>query len=197
MLDPKRLLAHLFHDDAPARKGRFRARADARRALGDDPYAAVRAIAAAAAESLGPIRPELAAAQPSGAASGSGAGADPERARALLFLRAMIAAAQADGAVDADERARILARLRAAGADAGLQRLVEAELSRPVDLYAITSEVRDAATAAEVYVASLAAIRVDTEAERRYLDRLAVRLGLDHATVARLEERLAAPAAGA
>ena len=41
------------------------------------------------------------------------------------------------------------------------QRFVEEELARPVDLYAITSEVRDATTAAEVYAASLAAILVE------------------------------------
>jgi uncharacterized membrane protein YebE (DUF533 family) len=109
----------------------------------------------------------------------------------MLLVRAMIAAAKADGEVDAEERARIVARLRTVGADDDARRFVDEELAKPVDLYAITAEVRDAATAAEVYAASLAAIQVDTEAERQYLDNLALRLGLDRGTVDGLHRRLA------
>jgi len=64
---------------------------------------------------------------------------------------------------------------------------------KTLDLYAITAEVRDAATAAEVYAASLAAIQVDTEAERKYLDNLALRLGLDRAAVDGIHKRLTLP----
>ena len=85
----------------------------------------------------------------------------------------------------------IQSRLRTVGADDDARRFVDEELAKPVDLYAITAEVRDAATAAEVYAASLAAIQVDTEAERQYLDNLALRLGLDRGTVDGLHRRLA------
>jgi len=189
-LDPSKLLPEMFDVGDPAqKKGRFRTRADIQKHLGDDPFASLRAIATAAAESLlGPNRPEVStSADPFATAS------SPEQARAILLLRAMIAAAKADGDVDPEERARIAARLRAAGADASMQRFVEEELTRSVNLYAITSEVRDAATAAEVYAASLAAIRVDTEAERRYLDNLALRLGLDRVTVDEINRRLMSP----
>jgi uncharacterized membrane protein YebE (DUF533 family) len=186
MFDIGKLLPEMFGAEGSARKKeRFRTRADIQKHLGDDPFASLRAIATAAAESLGPIRQKL-----STSTVAPWAAASPEQARAILLLRAMIAAAKADGEVDPEERARIVARLRAAGAEADVQRFVEEELARPVDLYAITSEVRDAATAAEVYAASLAAIRVDTEAERRYLDNLALRLGLDRVAVDEINRRL-------
>jgi uncharacterized membrane protein YebE (DUF533 family) len=192
MFNLKKLLPEMFGAEGSApKKERFRTRADIQKHLGDDPFTSLRAIATAAAESLGPIRQQL-----STSTVASWAAASPEQARAILLLRAMIAAAKADGEVDPEERARIVARLRAAGAEADVQRFVEEELARPVDLYAITSEVRDAATAAEVYAASLAAIRVDTEAERRYLDNLALRLGLDRVAVDEINRRLGSSPVG-
>ena len=201
MFDARKLLPEMFDVRDPAqsdagdpaqKKGRFRTRADIQKHLGDDPFASLRAIATAAAESLlGPSKLEM-----STSTVASGAASSPEQARAILLLRAMIAAAKADGEVDPEERANIVARLRTAGADADMQRFVEEELARPVNLYAITSEVRDAATAAEVYAASRVAIHVNTEAERRYLDNLALRLGLDRVTVDEINRRLASPPTG-
>lgn len=115
----------------------------------------------------------------------------PEQERAVLMIRAMIAAAKADGEIDADERAAILARLDEEGSGAEAHAFIEAEMARPLDLYEITSNVRDAAMAADVYAASLLAITVDTDAERRYLDRLAARLGLDDGAAEAIEARLA------
>jgi uncharacterized membrane protein YebE (DUF533 family) len=175
MFDAKKLLRQMFEAGDPARDGaKFRTRADIQRHLGDDPFASLRAIARSIAESLGLTT-------------------DEEQARAMLLVRAMIVAAKADGEVDAEERARIVARLKTIGADDDARRFVDEELAKPVDLYAITAEVRDAATALEVYAASLAAIQVDTEAERQYLDNLALRLGLDRDTVDNLHRRLASP----
>ena len=111
----------------------------------------------------------------------------------MLLVRAMIAAAKADGNVDSEERARIVARLKTVGAEDNALRFVDEELAKPVDLYAITAEVRDVATAAEVYAASLAAIQMDTEAERKYLDNLALRLGLDRDAVDGVHRKLALP----
>jgi uncharacterized membrane protein YebE (DUF533 family) len=189
MFDAKKLLAQLLHvGSTPQEKGKFRTRPEVQEHLGADPYASVRALAKVAAGMLGPI--------PQGKPTSTLASwevSSPEQARAILLLRAMIAAAKADGEVDPEERARIIERLRAAGAEANAQRFVEEELAKPVDLYAITSEVRDATTAAEVYVASLAAIHVDTEAERRYLGSLALRLGLDQATVDEITRKFASP----
>lgn len=187
MFDAKKLLTQLFSTQSSAEgKSKLCARPEVRQHLGADPYASVRALATVAAETLGPIPPGRATSTVTYWETAS-----PEQAHAILLLRAMIAAAKADGEVDPDERKRIVEGLRAAGAEDEAQRFVEEELAKPVDLYAITSEVRDVATAREVYLASLAAIRVDTEAERRYLDSLALRLGLDRAAVDELEGKLA------
>ena len=105
----------------------------------------------------------------------------------------MIAAAKADGAIDDEERAAILGRIDEQELGQEAHDFVEAEMNKPLDLYEITSAVRDEATAAEVYAASLLAITVDTDDERRYLNRLAARLGLDEGTVAAIEARLTEP----
>lgn len=190
MFDAKKLLSQLLDtaDTTPTKKSRLSPRPEAKQRLGSDPYASLRAIAHVWAESLGPL-PE----QRTGSDAAAWAAESPEQTRAILMLRAMIAAAKADGEVDPEERAQLMDRLKAAGADDEARRFIEEELAKPVDLYAITSEVRDVRTAAEVYAASLAAIRVDTEAERRYLDTLALRLGLDQATVAEITRKFASP----
>jgi len=191
MFDAKKLLAQMFNvGSASQTTGRFRAGGDVQKHLGDDPYASVRELGRVAAGMLGPIPQGLPTSTIEAWQTSS-----PEQARAILLLRAMIAAAKADGEVDAEERTRIVERLRAAGAEENALRFVEEELAKPVDLYAITSEVRDAEAAAEVYLASCAAIRVDTEAERAYLERLALRLGLERATVDELNKKLDAPSA--
>lgn len=105
---------------------------------------------------------------------------DPGRAarQALLLIRAMIAAAKADGAIDDEERRRIVGKLREAGADATACAFVEAEMARPSSIDALIADIPDQMTAAQVYMASLFAIDVDTQAEKAYLATLAKRLGL-------------------
>lgn len=107
-------------------------------------------------------------------------GADEETAarKALLLIRGMIAAAKADGAIDAEERARIIGKLREAGADAEALAYVEQDMAGPLDVEAIVAEVKDEQTAAELFLASMFAINVDTPAEKAYLTQLADRLGL-------------------
>jgi len=113
--------------------------------------------------------------------------------RALLSLKAMIAAAKADGAIDQRERERILDKLRDAGADDETRDFIAKEAATPLDLDALTAEVADPQTAAQVYAASLLAIKVDTPAERTYLRDLAQKLGLDDQVVANLHNVLGAP----
>ena len=119
------------------------------------------------------------------------AGADD---RALLLLRAMIAAANADGAIDADERQRIMQGHD--GADAPEAALIAAELDKPLDVDGLSAEVTTPGAAADVYAASLMAIDVDTLKERDYLSRLATGLSLDAETVADLHDRCGAPPLG-
>jgi len=107
---------------------------------------------------------------------------------AVLLIRAMIAAANADGVIDADERRRILERLEVVGLDKEEKAFIAQELLCPADLEGIVSAVKSPEMAGHVYAVSLAAVRVDTEAERSYMDRLAQRLGMTEAAVAKVRE---------
>lgn len=109
--------------------------------------------------------------------------AQPEAAlgdeKALLLIRAMVAAAAADSHISADERERILSRIDEAGASPEDRRLLENELAAPWPIDALVQQVRDQETAEQVYLASAMAIEPDTPAERTYLQDLAARLSLD------------------
>lgn len=99
---------------------------------------------------------------------------------ALLAIRSMIAAAAADGLIDGNEREAILGRASAAGLDADDHEALRAELAQPLSLPELIAQT-PTEFAAEVYVAALITISVDTEAERRWLDRLAQGLNLSNA----------------
>ncbi|MHA6347013.1 DUF533 domain-containing protein [Roseivivax sp. CAU 1761] len=100
---------------------------------------------------------------------------------AALMLRAMIQAAKCDGEIDAAEKAKILDFV-GEDADPEDRAFVERELAAPVDPEALARDV-PAAQRMPVYSAALMAIRVDTDAEAQYLDRLAKALELDEPTV--------------
>jgi len=97
---------------------------------------------------------------------------------AVLLIRAMIAAANADGVIDAEERQRILERFRGADLSPEEQNFLAGELLSPATIDSLLADVRSAETARQLYAVSLLAISVDTEAERLYLRTLADRLGL-------------------
>jgi uncharacterized membrane protein YebE (DUF533 family) len=64
------------------------------------------------------------------------------------------------------------------GLDPQNQSLLVAEMGRPVDIDAIVNCATSPEVAAEIYVASLLAIDVDTTAEQSYLAMLAARLNI-------------------
>jgi uncharacterized membrane protein YebE (DUF533 family) len=97
-------------------------------------------------------------------------------AHAMLLIRAMIAAANADGEIAPDERQRITSKLDQAGAGAEERAVLERELQSPRSVDQIVREVRDQETAEQVYLASRIAMEPDTAAEKAYLDFLASRL---------------------
>ncbi|MDQ2101121.1 tellurite resistance TerB family protein [Azospirillum isscasi] len=99
-----------------------------------------------------------------------------EDQHALLLIRAMIAAANADGEISAAERQRVLSALDEAGGGPEERRIVERELSQPQSLDALVRSVTDPDMAEQVYLASLMAVDRDHEAERAYLAYLATRL---------------------
>lgn len=98
--------------------------------------------------------------------------------RALLLIRAMIAAANADGRISPEERRRIIAKLDEAGADAEDHRLIEQELLDPKPLESLLGQVEDHETAQQFYAASRAAMDGRTATQTSYLDYLRNRLNL-------------------
>lgn len=123
---------------------------------------------------------------PPGAAPAGG----DRQAEALLLVRAMIAAANADYDLDDQERARIEKALDEAGLDAEERTFLVAEMEAPWDIARLCSEVTSPELARSVYLASLMAIEVDSRAEENYLARLAEKLGLGEEEVAELRESL-------
>jgi len=101
-----------------------------------------------------------------------------EDRKALLLIRAMIAAANADGVITPDERRIILSKMDDAGAGPDEHRILEQELANPQSMDALLREVQDEETAEQVYMASTIAIQPDTPAEQSYLQYLAARLNL-------------------
>lgn len=125
-----------------------------------------------------------------GAMTGAEQVTEATEQNARLMIRAMIQAAKADGEIDAEERKKILDHLT----DASDEEIafVEAELSAPLDPAALAAST-DAAMREQIYSTSLMAIRVDTQAERTYLDQLAAALGLDEPTRERLHASMGKP----
>ncbi|MBC2710159.1 MAG: tellurite resistance TerB family protein [Desulfosarcina sp.] len=109
---------------------------------------------------------------------------------AVLLIRAMIAAANADGVIDQEERKNILERLQAVDLSPDEHAFIVQELLSPADLETIVGGVTSQELARQVYTVSLMAIEVDTEKERQYMDTLASRLGLDEAAVARIQRSM-------
>lgn len=106
---------------------------------------------------------------------------------ARLMIRAMIQAAKADGEIDAEERQKILDHLEGAGPDEIAY--VREQLNAPLDLQGLVAETGENAKA-QVYAMSAMAIRVDSDAERAYLDSLARGLGLSDAAQARIHQAM-------
>lgn len=111
-----------------------------------------------------------------------------------LALRAMIGAAQVDGHISGAEMEKILGGMNDDEVTEDERRAVREEMSRPVDVDSIGREVSRPEVAAEIYLAALMAVDIDTEAERNYFRRLAGALKLAPGLVDRLHRMTGAPA---
>jgi uncharacterized membrane protein YebE (DUF533 family) len=105
----------------------------------------------------------------------------------------MIAAANADMRIDQEEHSRIMGKLEEAGANDAARRFVEDEMRRPMSIDDIAREANSPDLAAQAYAAALAAIDVDKAMERRFLQSLAQKLGLDAEIVAEIHDQLGHP----
>lgn len=110
--------------------------------------------------------------------------------RAVLMIRAMIAAANADGVIDDTERNRILKKLEALSLSDEEHSFIVKELLSPADLDQIAVQVDSMETAENVYTVSLLAIDIDTDAERTYMRTLANKLGLDDSILDKIHGEL-------
>jgi len=110
----------------------------------------------------------------------------PYPADVLRVVRLAVSAARADGTLLPAERALILSHAREAGLDA----VVEVELSSPRPLSEIVTGVTESQHKRDLYILAYTIVRADEHvsgAERVYLAQLAHQLGLDPATVSHLE----------
>ena len=108
---------------------------------------------------------------------------------AEIIITAMIDAAKADGQVDANEINKIMANLQSSGAGQEGVNYVIQKLQGPMETAKIVAAVKGRPElAAQVYSASLMAIEVDTDAERRYLDKLAKAMGLNSNVINNIEQ---------
>lgn len=109
------------------------------------------------------------------------------QANALVFIRAMIAAAAADGAIDADERRSILGGLTEAGLDREAGDWLAQEMANPASIDALVEAAETPEMAVQIYTAARIAINPDTPAEKDFLAALAGTLGLDAELVANVD----------
>jgi uncharacterized membrane protein YebE (DUF533 family) len=107
---------------------------------------------------------------------------------ATLTIRAMINAAKADGQIDQEEAQRLLGKMEEDGVTEEERNFVIGEMRKPMETDAIVRAVPNQQAAVQIYTASLMAIRVDTDAERRYMSELASKLGIDRQAVAYLHQ---------
>ena len=152
--------------------------------------AAIAGLAYKAYQNYQSGKPMLDLASPEVLPAPSGTGFEPEaasEATALVFIRAMIAAAAADGEIDADERARILGGLREAGFDPEANEWLGKEMANPASVETLVEGAESPELAAQIYTAARIAINPDTPRERDFLAGLAGSLGLDAELVANID----------
>ena len=116
---------------------------------------------------------------------------DERQQSIVLLIRTMIAAANADGHIDATEREQILGRARDAGVHDETLTFLEGEIAKPQSLQQVIANAKPE-LAGDTYAAAALAITVDTDAERRWLDALALGIGLDDKVRADIDARIAA-----
>ena len=98
---------------------------------------------------------------------------------ALLYIRAMIAAAAADGRLDETEMSKIVGGLKQMGLNREAEQFLANELNNPATTEKLASGVHGDAEAVQVFTAARIAIDLDTAEEHDFLVRLANDLGLD------------------
>lgn len=116
---------------------------------------------------------------------------------AEIIITAMIDAAKADGQVDAEEFNKITSSLQKNGLGQEGMNYVITKLQGPIQTAKIVAAVKGRPDlAAQVYSASLMAITVDTDAERKYLTKLGKAMGLSNDVMQNIEQMTGASSSG-
>ena len=105
------------------------------------------------------------------------------------MIQVMVAAAHADGAMDAEEERAVLDKLRGADLNQEEKMFLLGELHQPKSLEALTAGISDPSVAKTMYMLAVAAIEIDSEAERAWLNKLARQLGVSREIQAFIEEQ--------
>ncbi len=98
---------------------------------------------------------------------------------ALLYIRAMIAAAAADGRIDANEQQKIFGSLKQAGMEEGAEAFIRRELQRPATIDDLVAGIKTEQEAVQVYTAARVAIDPEDADNQAFLGNLAQALGMD------------------
>ena len=106
---------------------------------------------------------------------------------ALLYIRAMIAAAAADGRIDAKEQEKIVGGLKQAGLDREAEAFLANELNNPASPADLAAAVHGEPEAVQVFTAARIAIDLDNDQEHDFLVALANDLGLKGELVAHID----------
>ena len=139
-------------------------------------------------------KPVIGGGQQSLAAAPNGSGFEPQAISndtAVLYIRAMIAAAAADGRIDEAEQAKIFGGLAQAGLDDAAHTFLRNELKNPASVEDLVGAVKSPAEALQVYTAARLTVDVHAEEEHEFLAALAEGLGLDAKLVAHIDAEAA------
>ena len=123
-------------------------------------------------------------------AAPKGSGFEPDAVThesAVLYIRAMIAAAAADGRIDAKEQQKILGGLQQAGMDEAAQQFLSNEINNPATVEDLAAAVSSPQDAVQVYTAARVAVDVDNDEEHEFLAQLAEALGIDDKLAAQVD----------
>jgi uncharacterized membrane protein YebE (DUF533 family) len=108
---------------------------------------------------------------------------------AVRMIQVMVAAAHADGTMDAEEERAVLDKLRGADLNQEEKMFLLGELHQPKSLEALTAGISDPSVAKTMYMLAVAAIEIDSETERAWLNELARQLGVSREIQAFIEEQ--------
>lgn len=110
--------------------------------------------------------------------------------QAEILLRAMLMAAKSDGEIDAAEREKLTQHLGDVSPEEAA--FVKQEMSSPVDVQGLVASVPQGMEQ-QVYLMSLTAIDLDSQAEAQYLHQLAQGLGIDQQACNAIHQQYGVP----